>query len=158
MYFISIKERVMESNLEKSIKTLTDLGLINLNIEKELEAAYIKQLKKEAFKLYGEIKDGDKFQFYGKGFHSIKLSDTPELDYFKEFDELSLWGFPLYKQGKWAKKQEERVEVRYDSVSVGSNGYRYEFINSRFKITNHVKVGEFLAEQLQKYLNNEINE
>lgn len=121
------------------------------------ESAYIEQLKREAFERYGEIKDGDKFQFYGKGFHSIKLSDNPDLDYFKEFDELSLWGFPLYKQGKWAKKQDKRVEVAFDYSAKDLDGYSYKFTIENFKSLNHKDIGEHLASQLEKYLNNEIN-
>ena len=128
------------------------------------EAEYVEQLKKEAFERYGEIKDGDKFQFYGKGFHSIKLSDTPDLDYFKEFDELSLWGFPLYKQGKWAKKLQERVEVEVNGRVWGdSSNSSYDFA-FHFNVKNGVTkfnmndCSIFLTEQLEKYLNNEINE
>ena len=128
------------------------------------EAEYVEQLKREAFERYGEIKDGDKFQFYGKGFHSIKLSDTPDLDYFKEFDELSLWGFPLYKQGKWAKKQGKRVEVEINDrvwrdISNGSYDFGFDFnVKNGGTNININDCAAFLASQLEKYLNNEINE
>lgn len=128
------------------------------NFKPSTEAEYVEQLKREAFERYGEIKDGDRFQFENEEIKAIKLSDTPEFDYSKEADELSMWGFYLYSFGKWAKKLPERVEVHFSNVSVGSSGYRYEFINSKFKAVNHNKVGIFLASQLEKYLNNEINE
>ncbi len=82
------------------------------------EAAYVEQLKDKAHKLYGEIKDGDRFeldngipnqyQFQGYG-HSV-------FSYNREFDKLSFGGYTLYKQGKWANRLPEHVVVNVSSI------------------------------------------
>jgi len=116
------------------------------------EQAYVDQLKAKAFELYGEIKDGDRFDCSEMGYSknaSILISKCLGLYYSKKFDSLELCGFTLYKQGNWAKKI-EKLRVEWKDTS--RNYISFSYYNSN---TNLVHRGSELAELLEKYLNSD---
>ena len=76
-------------------------------------------MKAKAKELYGDIKDGDRFDLRAIGYGSnlaISLDSDQKWRYNKIIDELTLQSFPLYKQGKWAKKVEGPVMVNVSSI------------------------------------------
>ena len=91
------------------------------NFEPSTEEAYVDQLKGIARERYGEIKDGDMFDigplFYGIESQLLErrivLDETGKYSYHSEDDVLSLHGFFLYKQGKWAKKVDKARVVSF---------------------------------------------
>ena len=125
------------------------------------EQSYIEQLKKQAFRMYGEIKEGDRFvDWDGTDF---EIGGGSIWKYQKESDELRVNGWLIYQKGKWANKLPKRVEVTY----TGATRRPYE-INKNFDIYNislmlnksvalpESKVFGLLAKQLEKYLNGEV--
>lgn len=83
------------------------------NFKPSTESAYVEQLRAKAKKLYGDIKNGDRFvlPWIANGNErNIHLEGKYDFYYYKKSDTLELHGFPLYNQGKWAKKI-ERVRV-----------------------------------------------
>jgi hypothetical protein len=122
------------------------------------EAAYVEQLIGKAEQLYGEIKDGDEFEHFSGTVYPIHLSDEHDFDYCKEADTLSLWGFPLYKQGKWAKKIERvRVEWKdWHKLGIESKTILQEFELKNIdwnKVENKDDIGDYLAKCLEDKLN-----
>lgn len=131
------------------------------------EQAYIDYLKAKSFKLYWEIKEGDRFDCSIMGYSkdtSILLSSNPEWDYRKISDELNFEGFAIYKAGKWAKKlppKRAEVEVRNEVLSnIDENSHIYTV---SFKIENmgekgfsylHDYTNQVLRELLQNHINN----
>lgn len=142
-------------------------GFLNngINFKPSTEEAYIEQLKDSAFRVFGEINMGDRFDRTGFEFlqqspliiamGSFKCSRN--YAYFKVDDSLALNGVIIYQQGQWAKKLPKRIRVSYDDDKNTSHYLRYEN-DARQKIEEigYKEVGEFLAEQLEKYLNGEI--
>lgn len=134
------------------------------------EAAYVEQLKKEAFERYGEIKDGDRFDRSKMDFMIQQTTDVIRdsekgFNYRKEYDRLFFGNLSIYNRGKWAKKLPERVKVWFDYVIKDRKGLRYQFTNKSklHKVHDIITIdlnesGSFLASQLEKYLNNEIKE
>lgn len=122
------------------------------------ESAYVEQLKKEAFDRFGEIKEGDRF---------INTKDSEvgvdycwgEFEYDKTRDLLVYGGCYLYQQGKWATKVKERVKVSSHVIEC-----LRQYINTELSYNQieHLKgngtkaKAEFLAQQLEKYLNDEV--
>ena len=128
------------------------------------EKAYVDQLKKQAFERFGEIKMGDRFELNGSISQITDLGITSWI-YRKETDAFGKNGVVLYQNGKWAERVKERIEV----TGITSNGY--ELLNKRsweyafrFLLSHkekdakemHGEVLPFLAKQLEKYLNGEI--
>lgn len=132
------------------------------------EQAYVDQLKKQAFELYGEIKEGDRFDaiFYG---NTVTIGKGLGFYYCKSTDALHFNGWIVYEKGIWAKKLPKRVEVK-PKHSRGMNkshdvltwDYEFEFKINQFDREKfsaeimHWKVLPFLASQLEKYLNGEV--
>lgn len=145
------------------------------------ESAYVEQLKKEAFERFGDIKEGDRFDRtsinlslftgqipYNQHFKGVGFK------YFKINDSLEFAGIKIYQQGKWAERVKERVEVDFiwserkllgeKMVVVGFHDKKkYEsdemIVESVFVGKKDKEIAEiftFLAEQLEKYLNNEL--
>lgn len=79
------------------------------------ESAYIEQLKAEAFKRFGEIKEGDRFDrswAYEHWPNPAIIDRTKRgFGYESAFDQLTYNGSVLYEQGKWATRVKERVKV-----------------------------------------------
>lgn len=126
------------------------------------EQAYVEQLKKEAFEKFGEIKEGNRF--IGADSKKSRVFKNPSFYYWKSTDHLNFGGVPLYIKGKWAERVKERIEVEgIHSSGWGKNSLEWEY-DFEFKISDlrkdaeemHTKVLPFLASQLEKYLNNEI--
>ena len=137
------------------------------------ESAYVEQLKKEAFERYGEIKEGDRFDrtsvnpIWGNKELAKLIDGTFYLQYDKILDRLFHGNLCVYEKGKWATKLPKRIEVKY-AEAFGTNKY----LDGRVYLDPHLLVsesdidlsddnllkelGEFLAQQLEKYLNGEI--
>lgn len=137
----------MESRLEKAIKKLNELGLIDSFIENKLEQAYVEQLKKEAFERFGEIKDGEKFKDWDGTVFEI---DETGFLYSKRNDQLRFGGWIIYQQGKWAERVKERAKVEWNTVNDTIISFRYS------GSINLIRKMPELASHLEKYLNNEI--
>ena len=129
------------------------------------EQAYVEQLKAKAFELYGEIKDGDRFDCsvlgLGNSLIIMKQGDC-NFEYFKETEDFRKGGFILYRNGKWAKKVPKRIEVEFHRIECSDSGMTLRFNgkgNSFISLTENYKggdLGRFLAKKLEKYLNGEI--
>lgn len=132
------------------------------------EQAYVEQLKKEAFERFGEIKAGDRFIEAGGETWAVrskfKECGNQEWDYRKESDVLFHYAVLIYKQGKWAERVKERITVEFEEVTGSWDNYYlvcFDFtLNKKFDDLDKngllEKAGEYLKEQLEKYLNNEI--
>lgn len=124
------------------------------------EVAYVEQLKSKAKELYGEIKDGDRFDRIEMEFDDnhrigeVRLS-VHGLDYYKSDDKLYFGTTCIYQQGKWAKKVKEPIRVEFKSTSGGpaDEGHVAWF---RFQLSEDLDfhdAGEHLAKYLEEYLN-----
>lgn len=135
--------------------------------EPSTESAYVDQLKAEAFKRFGEIKEGEVFKrefVINKENELVATKITADglvFNYYKEYDALTFGGVGIYENGKWATKLPERIEVENIYRNWSGNpdvGFKFSF---KFKIDNGGanvcvnKAGEFLASALEKFLNNE---
>jgi hypothetical protein len=134
------------------------------------ESAYVEQLKKEAFERFGDIKEGDRFDrtsvnpIWGNKELAKLIDGTFYLQYDKILDRLFYGNLCVYEKGKWATKLPKRIEVKWQW-----NTYRkqvfYNFYSdfSYMLVTKNddeklVEIGDFLSSQLEKYLNNEIQD
>ena len=131
-------------------------GLISqTNFKPSTEQTYFEQLKKEAFERFGEIKKGDMFLLDKGNQGEFKINKLKEFDYDKGTDRLFIGGYFIYQQGKWATKIES-FKATYIDWNYADNGME---VNLTFKMNNWNKaedkddIGEYLAEQLNKYLN-----
>lgn len=131
------------------------------------EQAYVTQLKKEASERFGDIKEGDRFIEPDGKFWELsnvfKDSGNPQWDYLKIDDTLCYYCLVIYSKGKWAERVNERVKVYIESYEAESKkpnpewnpNATFRFI-SRQEIKLDGNVGQFLAKQLEKYLNKEL--
>lgn len=123
------------------------------------ESSYIEQLKKEAFERFGEIQDGDRFDCssMGKGTCPITFKQGEcDWTYIKEDDRLRKGYFDLYQSGKWAIRVKERVKVKFDGGNLQSRHFFFIYgKDAEHKMVDLgcFKVGQFLASQLEEYLN-----
>jgi hypothetical protein len=121
------------------------------------EEDYVNQLKAKAFELYGEIKDGNRFEDWDGNDFEI-YSDV--FRYSKIDNRLFLDSWIIHEEGKWAKKITKRIEVNFDRGNVYSRIFYFNYSNETIeKMMNigSIKIGEFLAKQLEKYLNDEVD-
>lgn len=82
------------------------------------ETAYVEQLKAKAKEMYGDIKDGDRFDIsmIEEDPQEFRMFyDNPIFTYYKKDDSLWAGNYPIYKQGKWAKKIEP-IRVYVSSI------------------------------------------
>ena len=123
------------------------------------ESAYVEQLKAEAFKRFGEIKEGQKLKRdFDISIDEIctigECKNTLEFKYFKFNDSLEFCGSIIYQQGKWATRVKERVKVNVSDIIANKINTRTDFT---FSITtrciDEVDFKKFLASKLEKYLN-----
>ena len=127
------------------------------------EEAYVNQLKAEAFEMYGDIQNLDRFEEPTSNIDTYRAVDNfvnPEWDYIKNDDELFFYSILLYKNGKWAKKLPKRIEVKFDGGNVPDQSFFFIYIGparEKLKSIGYNKTGEFLADQLEKYLNDEVD-
>ena len=141
------------------------------------EDEYVEQLKSKAKELYGEIKRGQIFDWshLNLGTTPVEFQQLPdsEFNYYKEDDSFQLGGFPLYKQGEWAKKVEDpisnRVYVDPINCSISTPDYRINAFDQSFEpqemsfsfsvqgivvgIKHTKEIANHLSESLQSYLN-----
>jgi hypothetical protein len=130
----------------------------HLMIKPSTEQAYVNQLKAKAFELFGEIKIGEKFNSPSvDGNYLLSKSGNEEWDYIKKDDQLFYYDLELYRQGKWAKRVKERVKVDHVGVdySTWSGNVFFGFSFKGSEEIDKSKVGKFLAEKLEEYLNKE---
>lgn len=128
------------------------------------EQAYIEQLKKEALERFGEIKKSQQFIDCFGCAKTVKTSYEEDYLYFKDSDQFFAYNICIYQQGKWATKLPERVKVEV----VGSTLYATQMddkqeIEIRFESSKPInksksEISEFLANELENYLNNKQNE
>lgn len=137
-----------------------DYSHIN-NFKPSTESAYVEQLKKEAFERFEEIKEGDRFDLSNihPNYNNDIVINGNEYDYHKSKDALFIGNENvkccIYKQGKWATKIEsfKATYIDWDYNDCGME------VRLAFKIPNwdkakdKDKIGEYIAEQLEKYLN-----
>lgn len=133
------------------------------------ESAYVEQLKKEAFERFGEIKKGDRFKadWINDDIDDYcKTSNPNNWTYIKNSDRFFLaknGGVPIYCEGKWATRVKERVKVVFFQDSLDEHnkieewGYVFKIHNYRYGCEKSIESGQFLAQQLEKYLNGEID-
>ena len=132
------------------------------------EQAYIEQLKTEAFKRFGEIKEGDRFDrnWISAPFNISKIGDIKNalgdgFFYKKENDELFFDSINIYRQGKWATKIPKRIKVYFYDCKTKKVNDNLSFLKCSFEIPeksmthNTYDIGSFLSEKLEKFLNNE---
>jgi len=127
------------------------------------ESAYIEQLKAKAFELFGEIKEGDRFE---RGFEAVSdkrnvfaIGDRKYamngFFYKKEIDTLHFNGHSIYSKGKWAKRVKERIKVKNWSYRTyekdGQNYHECTLIVPVKEFSDDVHI--FLTSKLEEYLN-----
>lgn len=123
------------------------------NCKPSTESAYVEQLKKEAFERFGEIKVGD--MFIGADREESRVLGNPSFHYWKITDHLNFGSVPIYFKGKWAERVKERVSVEF--LNKNEFGHRLDLhFQLSDKSTLDYEGCQFLAQQLEKYLNNEI--
>lgn len=129
------------------------------------ETAYVEQLKKEAFERFGEIKEGDRVDFTNVGFPKQNHKEMelgggyPDWKYLKESDKLLFYEWVIYQQGKWAERVNYRVSVEWDGGNIQDKSFYFMYdkkTEEKLIQMSFSKAGEFLASQLEKYLNGEI--
>ena len=124
------------------------------------EQAYVNQLIAKAKELFGEIKPYDKFiELTGNidSWNGSLLID--EFDYIKRSDTLFFRNIVLYHKGKWAKRVPKRIKVKYEGGSFLEQSFYFLYENGgiqKLQLIGYASAGEFLAKQLEKYLNGEI--
>lgn len=112
------------------------------------EQAYIAQLEKEAFERFGEIREGDRFDRYFKNYNGEGTAVSGHSTiYFREGDEFHVGGICIYQSGKWATRVKERVRVDPKSADSIRKALHKGFD------TDYNEFREFLASQLEEYLN-----
>jgi len=125
-----------------------------------IEAAYVEQLKAKAKELYGDIKDGDRFDRIDMEFEDnhrigeVRLS-VHGWDYYKSDDKLYFGTICIYQQGKWAKKIDEPIKVQFVSSSQGPTGGKI-IAWLQFEVSEDSNIhssGIHLAKCLEDYLN-----
>jgi hypothetical protein len=165
-----VYRRVINRNMYQTDSVWNDFGnkgsIDNnpIHFKPSTEAAYVSQLKEKAKELYGEIQDGDRFDFTDTGFpedksRPITFHFANEVwSYKKELDRLYFRGFSLYQNGKWAKKI-ERVRVQwkdwgylYREPAIIQFDLKLSNINWD-KVENKDDIGEYLAKCLEDKLN-----
>jgi hypothetical protein len=132
------------------------LGGTMLCFNPSTEEAYVNQLKDKAFELYGDIKDGDFFEFPEQIKCSISLESkdySSNWNYTKIYDNLRLHGFILYEKGKWAKKLPKRIEVAILNIIIEDNYQAFE----KCKSIGKEAIFDYMSKQLEKLLNDEVD-
>lgn len=143
-----------------------DYGVINWfplrNFKPSTEQAYIEQLKAEAFKRLGDIKDGDIKD--GDSFINprgakveVDINFFGKFNYDKLQDILDFGGCYLYEKGKWATRVTKRIEVTvsgYDLTDYKThNCFEVEFFIHDSEEFDRKSVSVFLGRKLEEYLN-----
>jgi len=140
----------------KSIYKINSLGDFERTMCKpSTEQAYIDQLKAKAFELYGDIKEGDRFDRtainIGWG-HNVAMEKDPFNRFFWKYDKSNdtffIGKYGIYQKGKWAKKIEKvRVDYKSSKSLIQAIEKAVERDLEDFKIN--------LSKFLQEYLNSD---
>jgi len=141
----------VECCINQKIYRLDQLSekILHLNPHKpSTEQAYVDQLKAKAFKLYGEIKEGDEF-IEPTGRKNLFNDTGFGIVYNKHSDFLYNENLILYRQGKWATRVPEKVKVEW--VTTSCDTIRFNYGNA--KDVDLVKSGPELAKLIEEYLN-----
>ena len=128
------------------------------------ESAYIEQLKEEAFKRFGDIKEGDRFDrnWISAPFNISKIGDIKNalgdgFFYKKENDELFFDSINIYRSGKWATEIPKKIEVTvsgYDLTDYKThNCFEVEFFIHDSKEFDRKSAVALLGSKLEEYLN-----
>lgn len=117
------------------------------------ETSYVEQLKKEAIEKLGDFKI---YQLDFSMMHGGSIQNKETFVYRKDTDTLYSMGKPIYQQGKWAERLKERVKVDLDYEHHGQNSSYYFISSGDLEEEKYRGSGQFLASQLEKYLNGEI--
>ena len=114
------------------------------------EEAYVNQLKAKAFQLYGEIKEGDRFEdLEGNDFEIYRTVFT----YSKIENRLYLSSWIIHEEGKWAKKLPKRIEVSILNIIIEDNYQAFE----KCKSIGKEAIFDYMSKQLEKLLNDEVD-
>lgn len=155
--------KVLPDRIVSTQKIFYDSDYRQFKIEKckpSTESAYFEQLKAEAFERFGEIKVGDRFTSLRETVRINTIDNGDGFRYFGGEDDLFAFnGWVIYKSGKWAEKVKERIDVKWDGGNVKDKSFYflYDQETEQQMINRGLsKIGEFLASQLEKYLNDEI--
>lgn len=147
---------ISNGNIFPNIKDYNDQEMPNC-FKPSTETAYVDQLKKEAFERFGEIKEGQRMRFNERTF----TIGEPEyyrpkgFYYDKKENNLFFYGHRIYHNGKWAERVKERAEITFvRSEYSGEDIYYFGFRHNTDGKFHHA--GQFLASQLEKYLNGEV--
>ena len=114
------------------------------------EEAYVNQLKAKAFELYGEIKEGDRFEDWEGNDFEI-YSDV--FRYSKIDNRLFLDSWTIHEEGKWAKKLPKRIEVSILNIIIEDNYQAFE----KCKSIGKEAIFDYMSKQLEKLLNDEVD-
>jgi hypothetical protein len=132
------------------------IGGTKKNFNPSTEEAYVDQLKAKAFELFGEIKDGDRFDRSSMGFvvkqGNDEVKNLEPFFYFKDHDQLWKGGLCIYNKGQWAKKLPKRIEVLGLGITFGPNEAAYDKAMSIGKEA----INDYMTKQLEKLLNDEV--
>jgi hypothetical protein len=118
------------------------------------EAAYVEQLKAKAKELYGEIKEGDEFDFPPDGVYTVENGPL-QWDYDKFNDCFVLNGHAMYWKGKWAKKI-ERFKVNSDGGAIDGQAFYFRWgqkEREKMQDIGFAELGDYLAKCLEAKLN-----
>jgi hypothetical protein len=144
------------SHVDKGIFAIDDENKGNgfdnnrINFKPSTEEDYVKQLKAKAFELYGEIKEGDRFEDWeGNDFEIYKTVFT----YSKIDNRLYLSSWIIHEEGKWAKKLPKRIEVSILNIIIEDNYHAFE----KCKSIGNEAIFDYMSKQLEKLLNDEVD-
>lgn len=134
--------------------------IVEGKITPSTESAYVEQLKAKAKELYGDIYSGQAFDCSEMGLGdspmTIKRAIFVGWNYNKKEDSLSLDGFRLYMNGKWAKKIEEPIKANITSFTLSNPYSTIVFTTSHTIKEGQVDAKEFMnhiEESIETFLN-----
>lgn len=143
----------------RKIKDETERKVLHLfeKCKQSTEQAYVEQLKKESFERFGEIESGNFFNLSKMHTDWVKrmpihfsVYEKDSFDYDKKTDTLYFSGVPIYSEGKWAERVNERISIRWEECD--GNYIKFSYSGS----VNLIPRMNELSALLEKYLNNEI--
>lgn len=125
------------------------------NCKPSTESDYVEQLKAKAKELYGEIKDGDRFDrrdlCVGGGVDDAMCDSYKGFNYSKHNDTLYFGKFSIYSEGKWVKKINEPIKANITSFIL-SNPYS----TIVFTTSHRIKEGQVDAKEFKNHIEESI--
>ena len=142
----------------KAIKSFAPNG--NEFFQPSTEKEYVYQLITTAKELFGDIKISDKFiEPNGNIDYWDGSNSVIEFDYIKYEDKLFFRNVIIFHKGEWAKKLTKRIKVKFEGGRFLEQSFYFLYENGgiqKLQLIGYASAGEFLAKQLEKYLNGEI--